>query len=179
MATDTVPAAGVRRAFLWVTRLLGYLIYFYLIVVEVILAAGFFLLLFGANPTAGFTQWVYRNLDRTMAPFRGIFTPVNLGTTSNDVPAVFETSVLFAMIVYGIVALALSAFISWLTHRLNHIDDLERELARKRVEHQRHQLDYQRQLVEEQRLAALQYAVTKPSAGRAGEPPGTDIGGPV
>jgi YGGT family len=164
MATDTVPAAGLRKTFLWVTRLLSYLIYFYLLVVEVVLAVGFFLLLFGANPTAAFTQWVYRNLDRAMAPFRGIFRPVELGTTSSDVPAVFETSVLFAMVVYGIVALVFSAFIAWLTHRLNSIEHQEQELEHQRAEFQRRQIDYQRQLVEEQRLATLQAAVVGQTA---------------
>ena len=78
-------------------------------------------LLFGANPTAGFTQWAYRNLDRVMAPFRGIFAPIELGTTSADVDAVFDTSVLFAMIVYGIVALVLSALTRWLSQRLRYL----------------------------------------------------------
>ena len=82
-----------RKAVVWIVRAISYLVYFYLIVVEIILFLGFFLLLFGANPSAGFTEWVYRNLDRVMAPFRGIFTPIELGTTSSDVPAVFETSV--------------------------------------------------------------------------------------
>jgi hypothetical protein len=63
------------------------------VVVQIILIIGFFLLLFGANPSAGFTQWAYRNLDRVMEPFRGIFTPIQLGTTSGNVEAVFDCSV--------------------------------------------------------------------------------------
>jgi hypothetical protein len=104
-------------------------------VVEIILLLGFVLLLFGANPSAGFTEWVYRNLDRVMAPFRGIFTPIELGVTGGDIPSIFETSVLFAMIVYGIVALCFSAIIGWLTGRLHQIDDAESEL-RRRAEYQ-------------------------------------------
>jgi uncharacterized protein YggT (Ycf19 family) len=153
MANDTVPAAGLRKAFLWVTRLVSYLIYFYVIVVEIILFLGFVLLLFGANPTAGFTQWVYRNLDRAMAPFRGIFTPIQLGSTSNNVESVFETSVLFAMIVYAILALVFSAFIAWLTHRLTHIQRAEAEL-------QARQDDL---LVEQQRIAAFSAAAGTPA----------------
>ncbi len=126
---------GERKVVLMITRAISYLVYAYLVVVEIILLMGFLLLLFGANPTAGFTEWVYRNLDRVMSPFRGIFTPIELGVNGSDVPAVFETSVLFAMIMYGIVALLLSALIGWFSGRLNQIEDAETELQR-RTEHQ-------------------------------------------
>ena len=93
-----------------VGRAITYLVYAFVIVALVILVLGFFLLLFGANPHASFAAWVYRGLDRVMAPFRGIFEPVKLNGKS-----VLDTSVLFAMIVYAIVGLALSALIGWLT----------------------------------------------------------------
>jgi uncharacterized protein YggT (Ycf19 family) len=135
MITADSGALGERKAVLLTARVVGYFVYAYLIVVEIILLLGFVLLLFGANPSAGFTQWVYRNLDRVMAPFRGIFTPIELGVTGGDIPSIFETSVLFAMIVYGIVALGFSAIIGWLTGRLHQIDDAESEL-RRRAEYQ-------------------------------------------
>jgi hypothetical protein len=124
-----------QRAVLWGARALGYLIYAYLIVTEVVLLLGFFLLLFGANPEPPFVQWAYRSLDRAMEPFRGIFTSIELGQTGNDVPAVLDTSVLFAMLVYGILAWAVSAGIGWLAGRLTRLDRLERQ----------HQLDLRRQ----------------------------------
>jgi uncharacterized protein YggT (Ycf19 family) len=94
-------------------RVLTYLVYAFTIVALVILALGFFLLLFGANPEAGFAEWVYRSLDRVMAPFRGLFEPIDLTGGS-----VLDTSVLFAMIVYGFAGLFLSALIDWLTERV-------------------------------------------------------------
>ena len=119
-----------RRITLWIARALSYFVYFYILVVLVILFMGFFLLLFGANPDAGFAEWVYRSMDRAMKPFRGIFTPIELGTTSgNEVESVFETSVLFAMFVYGMVGLAVSAFISWLSDRMRRLDRQEAALA--------------------------------------------------
>ena len=133
---EKVPAADLRKGFLWGAKILSYLVYVYLILVEIILVIGFFLLLFGANPTAGFTQWAYRNLDRVMAPFRGIFTPIQLGTTSGDVEAVFDTSVLFAMIIYGILALLLSWLIHWLTSRQYYIAGLEADIERRAFEQQ-------------------------------------------
>ncbi len=129
MTTETVPAFGARKTFLWVARLAGYLVYFYLLVVEVILFLGFFLLLFGANADAGFADWVYRNLDRAMAPFRGIFTPINLGEVTPEIDSVFDTSILFAMIIYGIVALLLHSLITWLSYRLRRLEDQEAALT--------------------------------------------------
>ena len=101
--------AGVIRA----ARLLTYLVYAFVLVALTILAFGFFLLLFGANPEAPFAEWVYRSLQRVMAPFRGLFEPVPL-----DGDSVLDTSILFAMIVYGLAGLLLSSLIDWLTLRL-------------------------------------------------------------
>ncbi len=125
MTTHEVQAIGPRKIIVQLTRAVTYLIYFYLIAVEIILILGFFLLLFGANSSASFTQWAYRNLDRVMEPFRGIFAPIELGTTSADVQAVFDTAVLFAMIVYGIIAIVMSWLITWLTGRLRYLEAAE------------------------------------------------------
>jgi uncharacterized protein YggT (Ycf19 family) len=103
--TSTAPVAVTRIA-----RALTYLVYAFAIVALIILLLGFFLELFGANPDAPFAEWLYRGLRRVMAPFRGLFEPVAL-----DGRAVLDVSILFAMLVYGIVALALHAFIEWLT----------------------------------------------------------------
>jgi uncharacterized protein YggT (Ycf19 family) len=95
-----------------IARALTYLVYAFVLITLVILVLGFFLLLFGANPDAPFAEWAYRSLDRVMAPFRGIFESVQLNGES-----VLDTSVLFAMIVYGMVGIALSALIQWLTQK--------------------------------------------------------------
>ncbi len=157
MITTESKALGERKAIVWALRAISYLVYFYLIVVEIILLIGFFLLLFGANPTAGFTQWAYRNLDRVMDPFRGIFSPIELGTTGNDVAATFDTSVLFAMIIYGIVALLLSVLIGWLSGRLDQIHAAEDELAR-RAEIEQRQAEIDQRQAEAARLLAMQQA---------------------
>lgn len=103
--TSTAPVAVTRIA-----RALTYLVYAFVISALIILLLGFFLKLFGANPDAPFAEWLYRGLRRVMAPFRGLFEPVAL-----DGRAVLDVSILFAMLVYGIVALALHALIEWLT----------------------------------------------------------------
>jgi uncharacterized protein YggT (Ycf19 family) len=100
------------RTFAWFARALAYLVYAFVVVALVILTFGFFLQLFGANPDAPFAEWVYRSLKRVMSPFRGLFEPVSLRGDS-----VLDVSILFAMIVYGLVALLLRSLIDWLTVR--------------------------------------------------------------
>ena len=106
--TSTAPIAIARIA-----RALTYLVYAFVIVALIILLLGFILQLLGANPHAPFAEWLYRGLRRVMAPFRGLFEPVAL-----DGRSVLDVSILFAMLVYGIVGLALHALIEWLTRRI-------------------------------------------------------------
>jgi len=99
-------AIRIGRALLW-------LVYAWVVVTVVLLFLAFLLQLFGANPTAGFVQWVYRSTERAMAPFRGIFEPVPLSDQS-----VLDTSILFAIIVYGFVAMGLNLAVDWVSRRL-------------------------------------------------------------
>ena len=96
-----------------VARALTYLVYTFAIVTVVLLMLGCILELFGANPDAPFAEWLYRGLRHVMAPFRGLFEPVPL-----DGRSVVDPSILFAMLVYGIVAFALGGLIGWLTGRI-------------------------------------------------------------
>ena len=161
--TTTVPPPDeqpnehpVQRGVLWLARALTYFVYAYLIIVEIILAIGFFLKLFGANPSSGFVEWSYRNLDRAMQPFRGIFAPIELGTTGNNVEATLETSIIFAMMIYGIVAIGVSALISWLTTRIHRLDrDSIRERARQQHERELQALRDQATILEAQRDAQI------------------------
>lgn len=131
MADGTPAHLTARRVLAWVTRAISYLVYAYVVVVEVILGIGFFLLLFGANPTNDFVQWIYRSLNRAMEPFRGIFNPVELtGSNNQEVASVFDASILFGMIIYGLLALLIHAFIRWLTYRLYKLDVEEAKLER-------------------------------------------------
>jgi len=168
-----------QRLVLLVVRGVTYLVYGVIVAVEIILAVGFLLLLLGANPSTSFVEWWYRNLDRVMEPFRGIFTPIELGMTGgNDVPSIFETSVLFAMIVYLIVGIIISAAATWLSSRLNRLD------ADDRAYHER--LAYERQAYLD-RLSAEQVAASNAanleavargaSAGSTGQTPPPPPGG--
>ena len=114
-------AIRIARALLW-------LVYAWVVVTVVLLFLAFLLQLFGANPTAGFVQWVYRSTQRAMAPFRGIFEPVPLSDQS-----VLDTSILFAMIVYGFVGMGLNLAVEWVTRKLREAEAHDR--ATKAVDH--------------------------------------------
>ena len=130
---DESRRSPLRRAALWLGRAISTVVYIYFIIVEIILLLGFFLLLLGANPTSGFVDWVYRSMDRAMEPFRGIFSVVELGQMPNEVESVFDTSVLFAMIVYGILVLVTSAVVDWLNRRAARFEMEDAEYRRQQV----------------------------------------------
>ncbi len=79
----------------------------------VMLSLGFFLHLVGASPEASFVDWVYRNTERAMQPFRGMF-PVQ----TIDDRSVFDASLLFAAALYGFGAIALHAVVDYLSARV-------------------------------------------------------------
>jgi uncharacterized protein YggT (Ycf19 family) len=104
----------MRTTVIKVSRVLVWLIYAWVTVMLVLLFLTFILELAGANPDAEFVQWVYRSVERAMAPFRGIFEPI---TFSDD--SVLDGSVLFAMIIYGFVAMGLNVAVDWMTNQLH------------------------------------------------------------
>ena len=117
-----------RRILLLGARALVWLVYAYVLVTEVVLVLGFLLLLFGANPDASFVAWAYRSLDRAMEPFRGMFTPIHLNlSASAEVGAVLDTSVLFAMVVYAFLGLAVHALMEWLSELIRREDRSSRQ----------------------------------------------------
>ena len=108
-----MPQTSTRVSVLKVARIMVGFVYAVLLVYLVILTLAFFLQLFGANPAADFTDWVYTAAARIMEPFRGIFPTVQVSDR-----AVFDASLLFAMIIYALLALAIHALIGWLASRI-------------------------------------------------------------
>lgn len=100
--------------FIKIARGLTYLIYAYLIIAVVTLVFGFTLLLLGANASTPFVNFIYTYSAQFLEPFRGIFPPKQITDTRY-----FSSAGLFAIIVYGIFALALHSFIDWITYKLN------------------------------------------------------------
>ena len=102
---DPGHVTGLRFA-----KVLSWLVYAYFILALIVLTLAFFLLLFNASPDAAFTEWVYRSASRVLEPFRAIFPSV---TADNG--SVLDFAVLFAIIVYGILAMLVQA----LVHRID------------------------------------------------------------
>jgi hypothetical protein len=88
-----------------------WLVYAFALVAIVISTMAFFLELFGANPSSGFAQWVYRSAARVTAPFRGIFPSHTNGKS------VLDVSLLFAIIMYALFALLVHTLIDYIERR--------------------------------------------------------------
>lgn len=91
-------------------RILAGLINFFTALAGIFLGLRVLLRLFGANPEAPFVQWVYRSTDTLLQPFRGIF-PTE--TIARDY--VVDFSALFALLVYGLIGMALLSLVLYLT----------------------------------------------------------------
>jgi uncharacterized protein YggT (Ycf19 family) len=96
-----------------ISRGLILFVYGFAIACIVILAMAFFLQLFNANTTAPFVDWVYRAARRIMQPFRGIFPSVE-----GEQGSVFDVSMLFAMFMYGLLALGAHGLIAWIDRKI-------------------------------------------------------------
>lgn len=103
------------RPLLTLARWLAIAVYVYVMLIEITLLIGFLLLLIGVEPASWFVDWVYRSVERTMQPFSGIFSAIEFGTGgAEQIEPTFESSIPFAMIVYGILALAAHDLVEWL-----------------------------------------------------------------
>lgn len=96
-----------------ISRFITYVVYGFAIIAITSLSFGFFLLLFGANPNAGFVQFVYNIGQEFLQPFRGIFPIREVGTTGY-----FSASILFAIVVYIVFAAALNSLINYITLKM-------------------------------------------------------------
>jgi uncharacterized protein YggT (Ycf19 family) len=76
---------------------IGQLVYLLFGVVIALIGIRFVLLLLGANPNAGFTDFVYRVTNPLVTPFEGIFGAPNLET------GVLDPASLVAIVVYALV----------------------------------------------------------------------------
>ncbi|MFZ0218559.1 MAG: YggT family protein [Candidatus Dormiibacterota bacterium] len=98
-----------RRAAQWY-RVIA-LIWFVAAVIDVLIAARFLGLLFGASPASPFVSLIYGVTAPLVAPFEGIFGTPAAGAH------VFETADLVAIVVYLLIAVGLVALVRILSGR--------------------------------------------------------------
>src|SRR4051794_6102909 len=111
----------VKAIVVKVCRALVWIVYAWVAITIVLLFLGFLLQLLGADPTAGFVEFIYRSTERAMAPFRGIFESVPLSENST-----LDVSILFAIIVYSFAALGVGIALDWVTRKLEVAQDQAR-----------------------------------------------------
>ena len=104
----TEPGPGLR-----ISRVLVVAVYVFATACTIVLAMAFFLELFDANEATPFVAWVLRATDRIMQPFRGIFP-----TLEGEHGSLFDPSLLFAMFMYWLLALAAQALIGWIDGKI-------------------------------------------------------------
>ena len=111
--TRTLPKDPSTATNLRLAKVLPWLVYVYLLLEVIVLTLAFFLLLFNASTSAEFSQWVYRSADRALEPFRGIFP-----SATADNGSVLDFAILFAIIVYGILAMVVQSLIHWIDRKI-------------------------------------------------------------
>ncbi len=111
-----------KSLFLKTAKVLTYLVYAYMVLAVVFLSLGFILLLFGANQSVPFTDFVYKVAAEFLQPFRGIFQLRQVGETGY-----FSASALFAIVVYMLLALSINSLITYITSKMvKHQQELDR-----------------------------------------------------
>lgn len=133
-----------RLSMIKFARVLVYLVYAYLLVAVTFLITGFLLLLLGASQSSSFVDFVYRIAAQFLQPFRGMFPPHQI--TDN---AYFSAAGLFAIIMYGLFAVAIHSLIGYITLKQT---QHQNELVVAEAEAKRQQ----QKLVAQQAIAASQ-----------------------
>lgn len=102
-----------KNAALSITKIIIYAVYIIAVFVEVMLLLRIVLLLFSANPTVPFVEWVYSVSGYFLAPFRGIFP----ARASELTGGYLDTSAIFAAVVYLIIVAVIQSVMRYLDRR--------------------------------------------------------------
>ncbi|MEI6850441.1 MAG: hypothetical protein WCK26_00565 [Candidatus Saccharibacteria bacterium] len=110
-----------KLVFIKFSRGFSYFVYGYSLVASTFLGISFFLLLLSANANTPFVKFVYQTSAAFLGPFRGIFPVRSINETGY-----FSPSIIFAIIMYLILALCMNALINYVTLKMvKHQKELE------------------------------------------------------
>lgn len=115
----------VIPGYLRVSKIITWLMYFWVIFGIFTLILRVFLLAFSANMTAGFARFIMETSTDYMEPFRGLFIGRNIGDTGY-----LDVSALFAIIIYLFLAWSFHALINYVQYKIDlNRDEQERVQA--------------------------------------------------
>lgn len=100
--------------YLRVSKIIAYLIYFWVILGVISLVLRVLLLLFSANPTTPFVEFVYRVSADYLEPFRGIFPSKSLNDGSY-----LDVAAIFAIVVYLFLMWGASSLVNYLQYKID------------------------------------------------------------
>lgn len=109
-------ALRAEEGLLVLGRIVAWLAYAWLVLVDVLLVFRVVLLAFGANPEAQFFKFVVTTTADVMAPFRGLFPPHALNATGY-----LDVSALFAILVYTLLVFFVGWVVDVMTWKLRSI----------------------------------------------------------
>lgn len=101
-------------AYLKLSKILVWVMYFWVLIGIITLVLRVLLLAFSANPSAGFSQFIAKVSSDYMDPFRGIFPPHSIGETGY-----LDVSAIFAIVVYIFLAWGVSSLISYVQNKID------------------------------------------------------------
>lgn len=104
-------------------KVASYALYVWVTIGLVSLGLRVFLLLFSANPSAPFVDFIYRVSADYLAPFRDIFPPRPIGETGY-----FDVAAVFAIFIYLILTWLVTALIAYVQQKIDQHDAEQRQL---------------------------------------------------
>jgi len=117
----------VIPGFLRFSKVLVWIMYFWVLIGVISLTLRTILLALSANTSAGFANFVITISNDYMQPFRGIFTGREVGETGY-----LDVSAIFAIIVYLFIAWGFHALIDFVQNKIDFSEQEQKDAIRKR-----------------------------------------------
>lgn len=124
MTKDIVKTEPEIPTYLKFSKILVWLMYFWVMIGVASLAMRVFLLAFSANMSAGFANFVLTISNDYMQPFRGIFSGRNVGETGY-----LDVSALFAIIVYLFIAWGFKVLIEYIEQKISENKEAQKQYS--------------------------------------------------
>ncbi len=127
MATEKeMQEQVIVPGYLKFSKVISWILYFWVIIGVIALTLRVFLLALSANPSSGFVEFVYRVSGDYLQPFRGIWPPKQVGETGY-----LDVAAIFAIVVYLFVAWGFKSLIDYIQNRIDRTKTKQEEELKK------------------------------------------------